>query len=525
MSGRAKLRKYHAAVWSEPIIMEMGRKGERGILIPEVEEKIENAVGNAEAHIAAGMRRKEPPILPELAQPQVIRHFHHLAHETLGMEVCIDTTGSATMKYSPKVNEILARDMAEIHPCQDEDTIQGILEILYKFDLVCRELSGMDQFTLQPGGGSQAVFTAICVFRAYHAANGELPQRNEVITSILSHPVDSAVPSTAGFKVINLMPGEDGYVDLKALNSVCSEHTAGLFLTNPEDTGIYNPKIKEIVNTVHNVGGLCFQDVATFNGTLGIVRPRDVGFDACHFNLHKTFSSPHGSHGPAGGAFGCKKELAKFLPVPVVTFDGEKYHLDYDRPHSIGRVREFLGNVQVVLKSYAWVMSMGAEGLLEVARISTLNNNYLNKLLLTIPGITLPNTHKRRLEQAKYSFQNLLRDTGCGTVDVRNRIVDFGVQSFFTSHYPWVITEPLTNEPCETYSKDDLDYWAAVLEHVCKEAYSDPDIVKTAPHNSSIHQMKNMEILNDPEKWAMTWRAYLKKHGEKGEQFRGRGRR
>jgi len=521
MKEEVKLRKYHAPVWSEPVIMEMGRKGERGILIPEAEEEIKAAVGDAESYIPVEMRRRQLPRLPELSQPQVLRHYEHLTQETLGMEETIDiSSGTCTMKYSPKVNEMLARmpQMTEIHPSQDEDTIQGILEIMYKFDLICREISGMDQFTLQPGGGSQAIYANVCVLRAYHDANGELAQRNEVITTIFSHPANAATSSTAGFKVITLMPDEDGYPDLEALKAACSKHTAGLMITNPEDTGIYNPRIEEYVNAVHEVGGLCFYDQANLNGILGIARAREVGFDACHFNLHKTFSSPHGSHGPACGAYGVKKELAKFLPTPVVTFDGKKYHLDYDRPYSIGRVREFLGNVGVVLRAYAWVMSMGADGLLEVAHTSVLNNNYLTKLLMAIPGITRPYAEgKIRLDQVRFSLEKLKADTGVGTVDVQSRMVDFGIQSFFLSHHPWIVPEPFTPEPCETYSKEDCDYWAAVLKQISKEAYSNPEIVKKAPHNSTIHRMDvaALAALDDPEKWAMTWRAYLKKGGKR----------
>jgi len=521
MKEEVRLRKYHAPVWSEPIIMEMGRKDERGILIPEVEEEIQAVVGDAEDYIPVEMRRKELPELPELAQPQVLRHFLHLTQETLGMEENIDIGhGTCTMKYSPKVNEILAGvpQMTEIHPSQDEDTIQGILEIIYKFDLICREISGMDQFSFQPGGGSQAAYTNACVLRAYHQANGELEQRNEVITTMFSHPCDTATPTTAGFRVITLMPDANGYPDLEALKAACSEHTAGLMITNPEDTGIYNPRVEEYVKAVHDVGGLCYYDQANLNGIVGIARAREAGFDACHFNLHKTFSSPHGCLGPGCGAYGVRKELVKFLPAPVVTFDGKQYHLDYDStPHSIGKVREFFGNVEVVLRAYAWTMSMGAAGLLETANVAVVNNNYLTKLLMAIPGITQPYAEgKIRLDQVRFSLEKLKEDTGVSTMDVTARLVDFGIQNYFPSHVPWIVPEPMTPEPCETYSKEDIEYWAAAIRQISKEAYSNPEIVKTAPHNSTIHRI-NMETLDDPKKWVLSWRSYLKKKRGNGE--------
>ena len=517
MKSEVKLRRYQASVWSEPIIMEMGRKGERGVIMPEAEEEIQAAVGVADSYIPAEMRRAELPELPELSQPQVLRHYEHLAQESLGMDENIDLgEGTCTMKYSPKVNEMIAGtpQMTEIHPYQDEDTIQGILEIMYKFDLFLREISGMDQFTFQPAAGSHAIYANACLVAAYHATRGELEQRDEIITTIFSHPCNAATGNAAGFKVITLMPDEKGYPDFEALKAVCSPHTAGLMITNPEDTGIYNPRIKEYVAAVHDVGGLCFYDQANANGILGITRAREAGFDACHFNLHKTFSSPHGSSGPGGGALGVTEELAKFLPSPLVTFDGEKYHLDYDRPQSIGKIREFLGNAEVVLRAYAWVMSMGAEGLLEAAKVSILNNNYLAKLLLEIPGVVRYYAEgKHRLEQTRYSWEKLEQDTGCGTEDVRRRMMDFGLQAYFTSHHPWVVPEPFTPEPCETYSKEDCEYWAGVLKQISKEAYTNPEILKMAPHNSSIHKV-NAAPLDDPKKWAMTWRAYLKKRNK-----------
>jgi len=518
MKEEVKLRKYHAPVWSEPVIMEMGHEGERGILIPEAEEEVKAEVGSAESYIPAEIRRKEPPKLPELAQPQVLRHFLHLTQETLGMEETIDIgSGTCTMKYSPKVNEILAGmpQITEIHPYQDEDAIQGILEIVYKFDLFCREISGMDQFIFHPGGGSQAVYTNACLVRAYHDANGELAQRDEVITTMFSHPCDTASPVTAGFKVITLMPDENGYPDLEALKAACSERTAGIMITNPEDTGIYNPRIEEYVKAVHNVGGLCYYDQANLNGILGIARARDAGFDACHFNLHKTFSSPHGCMGPASGGYGVQEGLIKFLPKPLVSFDGEKYHLDSNSAsHSIGKVREFLGNIEVVLKSYAWLMGMGADGLLETAHVAVINNNYLTKLLMAIPGVDRPYAEgKIRLDQVRYSLQKLKEDTGVGTMDVTARLVDFGIQNYFPSHVPWIVPEPMTPEPCETYSKEDIDYWAAAISQISKEAYTNPEIVKTAPHNSTIHRI-NLEELDEPHKRVLSWRAHLKKKKE-----------
>ena len=513
MMEETKLRKYHAAVWSEPVIMEMGRKGRRGILIPEAEEEVKAAVGDAGRYLQAEIRRQEPPNLPELSEQEVLRHYLHLSQETLGM-MGMSLFGTCTMKYVPKVSELIALRpwMTELHPLQDEDTLQGILEIIYKLDLMLRELSGMDQFVFQAGGGAHASYINGCVMRAYHEANGELEKRNEVITTLYTHCCNPATAAAAGFKVITLMPEENSYPSLEALKAALSERTAGLMVVNPDDLGIYNPHIDEWVQAVHDVGGLCFYDHANFNGIMSMTRARDIGFDACMFMMHKTFGAPKAGMGPATGAYGCTKKLAKYLPPPVVKFDGKKYYLDYESPYKWGKVREFYGNIQLVLKAYAWILSMGAQGIREACQLSVLANNYLEKLLMAIPGVSKSyvDMTKKRLEMTRYSWEKLQKDTGVGTLDVQNRMIDFGIDAYWLSHEPWTFPEPFTPEVGESYSKEDIEYWAAVLKQISKEAYSNPEIVKTAPHNQAIHQVDAGPV-NDPEKWAMTWRAYLKK--------------
>jgi glycine dehydrogenase subunit 2 len=511
--GKPNLRRFHQAKWDEPIIFELSREGQRGILVPEVEDEIRDEVGDVLATLPEKMRRDQSPKLPELSQPQVLRHYVRLSQENLGTDLNIDVgQGTCTMKYSPKINDQLARmpKMTEVHPLQDEETVQGILEVMYRFEQILKEISGMDRFSLQPGAGSAAIYTNASIIRAYHEARGEAGQRDEIITTIFSHPSNAACAKTAGFKVIILYPDQDGYPDLEALKAAVSERTAGLLITNPEDTGIFNPKIAGFVRVIHEAGGLCAYDQANANGILGITRAREAGFDLCHFNLHKTFSSPHGCGGPGAGASGVTEELARFLPVPVIEFDGEKYYLDYDQPDSVGKVRPFYGYVPVVLRAYAWVMSLGAEGLREVAEIAVLNNNYLLKKMLEIPGVSAPYAKgKRRIEQIRYSWEALARETGVHSEEIGLRAADFGVH-YWTSHHPFIVPEPCTLEPTESYSKDELDEYAAILAHVAEEARTDPELVKTAPHNSTIHTIDHAP-LDDPSQWAMTWRAYLRK--------------
>jgi glycine dehydrogenase subunit 2 len=485
------------------------------VLVPEVEEGVREAVGDVLATLPEKMRRQEPPKLPELSQPQVLRHYVRLSQENLGADFNIDVgQGTCTMKYSPKINDQLAASpkLAALHPLQDEATVQGILELMYRFEQILKEISGLDRFSLQPGAGSAAIYTNVSIIRAYHEAQGELGQRDEVITTIFSHPSNGACAKTAGFKVITLYPDANGYPDLDALKAAVSERTAALLITNPEDTGIFNPRIEEFVQVVHQAGGLCAYDQANANGILGITRAREVGFDLCHFNLHKTFSTPHACGGPAAGVSGVTKELAKFLPVPTVEFDGSKYYLDYDRPESIGKIGPFYGVAANIVRAYAWVMSLGAVGLREVAEIAVLNNNYLLKKMLEIPGVSAPYaTGKRRIEQVRYSLEELSRATGVQSEQIGLRAADFGVH-YWTSHHPFVVPEPCTLEPTESYSKDELDEYAAILAHVAEEARQDPELVKTAPHNSTIHTIDH-EPLDDPQQWAVTWRAYLRKIG------------
>ena len=281
---------------------------------------------------------------------------------------------------------------------------------------------------------------------------------------------------------------------------------------NPDDMGIYNPHITEWVEIVHEAGGLCFYDHANFNGVMSKIRARELGFDACMFMLHKTFGAPKGGGGPAVGAYGCSAELAPFLPGPIVTSNEAGYALE-ERPESLGKVREFFGNVPQIVKAYSWARAMGAEGIAEASDLSVIANNYMEERLLSIRGVVKshPDLTQRRMEMTRYGLGPLTEETGVTVFDIQNRMVDFGVDAPWLSHEPWVVPEPFTPEAGEMWSREDIDYWIDVLAHVCNEAYTDPEIVKTAPHNQAIHKL-DYTGANDPERWATTWRAYLQKN-------------
>jgi glycine dehydrogenase subunit 2 len=513
IAAKPALRRFRQARWDEKLIFELGRPGERGVLVPAPDPAVAAAVGSPAEALPAALRRGAAAELPEVGQQQVLRHFLRLSQETLGADLNVDVgQGTCTMKYSPKVNDVFVRDprIAALHPAQDGSTVQGVLELLHRLEQLLKEISGMDRVCLQPAAGSAAIWTNISVIRAFLAARGELSHRDEVITTSFSHPSNAACAKTAGFKVITLPPDADGYPDIEALRAAVGPRTAALLITNPEDTGIYNPRIGEFVRLVHDAGGLCAYDQANANGLLGITRARDAGFDLCHFNLHKTFSTPHACGGPAAGACGVTAELAPFLPRPAVEFDGERYHLDNGLPESIGKVRPFYGVVPNLVRAYAWIMSLGAEGLREVAETAVLNNNYLMHKVGRIRGVCVPYAQGRpRLEQVRYRWQELNRDTGLHSEELGLRVADFGTH-YWTSHHPYLVPEPMTLEPTESYTKADLDEYAAVLAEAAREAYEEPHVVRAAPHNAPVHRNLD-ESLDDPQTWAVTWRAYRRK--------------
>ncbi len=519
--AKVNIRKdFHQARWNEPMIYELSTSGLRGIIPPIVEDEIENEVKSVKELLPEGIQRKSVLDLPEVAQKQVLSHYVHLSQETSGSNLSNDMVeGTCTMKYNPRICEdlTLVPGFANIHPDQDEETVQGMLQIYHDFEKVVKEVSGLHKFTFQPGGGNHAVYTAASVVRAYHKARGEAEQRDEIITTIFSHPCDAACPATAGFKVITIYPDENGMPDYDAIKAAANEHTAAIFMTNPEDIGIYNVHADKIVEAIHAVGGLCFYDQANANAFLGVARAKEAGFDMCHFNVHKTFGTPHGGEGPGCGAFGVCEELAKYLPVPTVEFDGQKYYLDYDKPESIGRVRDFIGQSAVVLKAYAWSRMMGPDGLKECAEISVLNNNYLLNLMEKIPGVThaFQGNGIVRQEQIRYSFEQLKEKYDVGSDDVNCRLGDYGIPWFWSSHHPWVIPEPMTIEPCESYTKEDIEEFAKVVEIVAGEAAENPELLKHAPYNTAMHRRINEQELDDPSKWAITWRAYKRKYGIK----------
>ncbi len=507
-------RQYHAPRWNEPVIFELDNPAYCGIEAAKPDADMLRAVGQPEAGVPAGLLRKKAPALPRINQQRVLRHYLRLSQEVLGADFNVEIgQGTCTMKYSPVVNEriVSTPKLMEMHPLQPDETAQGILEIMWRMQRALAEISGMDEATLQPQSGSQALLTMASMIRAKQDALGH-PEKDELITTLFSHPSAAASAIVKGFKIKTVQPRADGYPDFEHLKTLVGPRTAGFIAANPEDTGLYNADICRFTALIHENGGFCGYDQANANGLFGVTRAREAGFDICFFNLHKSFSTPHGCGGPGTGAVACTAEMAPCLPLPRVVQEGQYILYDggADENLSIGKVRMFQGVPQVAAKAFAWVMSLGAEGLYEVAKIASLNNNYLYKKVLEIPGFSVPFPKgQQRIEQTRYSLEGLCKETGVTSGDVGLRMGDFGLH-YWTSHHPFIVPEPMTLEPTESTAKEDLDEYVQALAFIAEEARTAPEVVKTAPHNQSAH--RNIEEpLDDPDEWAITWRMYQKR--------------
>jgi len=503
---------FRQACWDEPVIFKLGRSGRRGYVVPRIEEEIKREVGDVIDYLPEELRREKPPQLPELSEVEVIRHYTRLSQMNYGVDLGFYPLGSCTMKYNPKINEILARSpsLTSIHPYQDEKTVQGILEILYTLSLWLAEITGTHEVSLQPAAGAHGEFLGALIMRAHHEFNDELEKRIELIVPDSAHGTNPASGTMAGFNIVLVPSDADGCVNLEALKAVVSERTAGLMLTNPNTLGIFEKDIEEIAKIVHDAGGLLYYDGANLNAILGKARPGDMGFDIVHINIHKTFGTPHGGGGPGAGPVGVSKELEKFLPVPRIAFNGKQYYLDYDKPYSVGKIKGFYGNVAVLLRAFAYILGLGADGLEEIAEISVLNSNYIAKKLREIRGFELPYAPERpRKHECVLSAKNLYKEKGIRALHIAKRLLDYGMHSPIT-YFPLIVEEALMIEPTESYEKEELDKFIEVMRKVSEEAYTIPNVVLEAPQNTAITRLDEARA-SHPKTMALSWRMHLKR--------------
>ncbi len=486
--GKVEVKERKQANWEEPLIYEYHTPGRRGVDFPQLDSDLEQALEDALQSLPSSLLRDELPRLPEVSEIDVIRHYTRLSQMNYGVDSGIYPLGSCTMKHNPKLNEEVAAllEASDIHPYQNIDTVQGALRIMYELEQWLKELSGMDAVTLHPAAGAHGEFVGVLVIRAYHAKRGELGQRTEMIVPDSAHGTNPASAAMAGFEVIEIPSGDDGCVDLDALEAALSEKTAGLMLTNPNTLGLFEKDIKDIARMVHDAGGLLYYDGANLNPLLGRIRPGDMGFDVCHFNLHKSFSTPHGGGGPGAGPVGVKAFLDPFLPIPRVKKTDDRYYLDDDYPESIGKVRSYHASFAVLLRAYAYIYRMGLEGLKTSSELAVLNANYLYHHVRQIKGFEVIHApERRRWHEFVVSARPMLKDTGVSALDVSKRLQDFGMHPP-TIYFPLIVPEALMIEPTETESKQELDFFIAALKQISNEAYSEANAkLHQAPYNTS----------------------------------------
>jgi glycine cleavage system P protein (glycine dehydrogenase) subunit 2 len=460
------------------LIFEKSQPGRRGGELPRYDLPA--------AAVPDELRRTEPPRLPELAEPELLRHFTELSTRNFGIDTGFYPLGSCTMKYNPRVNErlVMLPGFRDLHPHQEEDGAQGALELMWRLQQALIEVSGLHACSLQPAAGSQGELTGLMLMRAYFEDRGEGDRRDTIITADTAHGTNPASVTMAGYKLAKVDTDKRGNLDVGHLRDLVDDRTAGLMLTNPSTLGLFDEHIEEVAAIFHEVGALLYYDGANLNAVCGISRPGDMGFDIVHINLHKTFSQPHGGGGPGGGPVVVRDRLEPYLPVPAIVDDGDSFRLDYDRPKSIGKVRGYTGPFGVFVRSYAYIRSYGP-GLREMSEAAVLNANYL--LALLKEAYDLP-FDRLCMHEFVLSARTLKRQNGISALDVAKRLMDYGFHPP-TVYFPLVVPEALMIEPTETEAKETLDEFADAMLAIAREAVDDPDTIRAAPHDRPVQRL------------------------------------
>ncbi len=463
---------HHGLVYDEPLLFEQGSPGRVGVSLPEpgVPEV------PPEELLPPGYVREEMAGFPELSENEVVRHYTRLSQ----WNHCIDTgfypLGSCTMKYNPKVNDWVARlpGFSGAHPLQPEEVSQGALELMWSLERWLCEIGGMDRVSLQPAAGAHGELTGMMMIRAYHERQGN--PRKKVLLPDSSHGTNPSSAATCGYEVVEVKSDERGCMTPAGVAAEMDEEVAALMVTNPNTLGLFEEDVKEVADVVHAKGGLVYCDGANLNALLGISRPGDTGVDVLHFNLHKTFSTPHGGGGPGAGPVGVKAPLVPYLPVPVVEKDGDVFRLDADMPHSIGKVRSFYGNFAVLVRAYSYIRSMGAANLRRASELAVLNANYLRVKLRSHYHIP----YDRPCMHECVISDKLQRQFGVETLDIAKRLIDYGYHPP-TVYFPLIVKGAMLIEPTETESVETLDGFVAAMRCIGEEAQAHPELLREAP--------------------------------------------
>ncbi len=475
---------------SEPLLCELSVPGRVGFRFPEVDVP--------QAPLPEGMLRQELP-LPELYEVDVVRHYTRLSQLNHGIDIGFYPLGSCTMKYNPKVNEEVARlpGFAHVHPLQPEETVQGSLALMYQLQEWLKEIGGFAGVTLQPAAGAQGELTGVLIIRAYHEANGQ-SQRNKILIPDSAHGTNPATSAMSGMRVVEIKSDGRGNVDLEALRAECDESLAGLMLTNPNTLGLFDENVEEVVRLVHAAGGLVYGDGANLNALLGIVRPGDLGIDVLHYNLHKTFSTPHGGGGPGSGPVGVAEKLVDFLPGPLVDIiepgDDEEpplYGFVYPKK-SIGRVKAFHGHFGMMARAYTYMRMHGKEGMRMISEYAVLNANYLRARLRDVYHVPYD-----RICMHEFVAEGRWPDIpDIQALDIAKRLMDFGFHPP-TNYFPLIVHDALMIEPTETESLQNLDAFADAMIKIAEEARSNPELLKTAPHNTPVGRVDEVKAAKE----------------------------
>ncbi|MEN6587321.1 MAG: aminomethyl-transferring glycine dehydrogenase subunit GcvPB [Sulfuricella sp.] len=448
--------------------------------------------------IPSHLRRKQRPLLPEVSEMDAVRHYTRLSQKNFSIDTHFYPLGSCTMKYNPRACNQLAMlpQLLARHPMSSENTGQGFLACMFDLQEMLKEVTGMAAVSLTPMAGAQGEFAGVAMIRAYHDAHGDTA-RSEILVPDAAHGTNPATAVMCGYTVREIPTDSDGNVDLAALKAAVGPHTAGLMLTNPSTLGVFEKSIQEIQRIVHEAGGLLYYDGANLNAILGRVKPGDMGFDVIHLNLHKTFSTPHGGGGPGAGPVGVSARLEPFLPIPVVACEGGRYRwlTEKDRPQSIGRLSAFMGNAGILLRAYIYARMLGAEGMHRVAEFATLNANYLMAELAQA-GFDVAFPKRRASHEFIVTLKRLKDETGISAMDVAKRLLDKGFHAP-TTYFPMLVQECLLIEPTETESRQMLDAFIAALKEIRDEAYSQPDLVKSAPHTMPVRRLDDVKAARE----------------------------
>jgi glycine dehydrogenase subunit 2 len=471
------------------LIYEKSQPGRRASDVPRHD-------GLPQPEIPDGLRRSEPPRLPEVPEFELVRHFTELSTRNFGVDTGFYPLGSCTMKYNPRINERLASlpGFARLHPLQEEKGAQGALELMWRLQEILAEVTGLDAVSLQPAAGSQGELTGLMLVRAHFASRGEAEQRRKVVIPDTAHGTNPASVTMAGYELTHVQTDARGNVDVDDLRGKVDEHTAALMLTNPSTLGLFDENIEEIRRIFHGAGALMYYDGANLNAVCGISRPGDMGFDIVHINLHKTFSQPHGGGGPGGGPIAVRDVLEPFLPVPaVVRREDGAFGLDFDRPQTIGKVRGFTGPFGVFVRSYAYIRMYGPR-LREMSEAAVLNANYV--LARLKEAYDLP-FDRLCMHEFVLSGRTLKREHGSTALDVAKRLMDYGFHPP-TIYFPLIVPEALMIEPTETETKETLDAFCDAMLAIAREAAEEPELLKDAPHHRSVRRLDEVRAAKRP---------------------------